>query len=227
LGRQVDEALVHLLEVQLIRGIFRVPDAAANTVDSIPLSNGTLTFSPSGAIDVQVTSRRWLEEAHEREVVTTIRYQRRSSGDQWRRTARAVMKLGLNLLYLEQGPQSGLAPDLDDVRDAIRGAPYRGFLLIGPLDITRRPDLTGKVRNRFAGIELAARLPYGGLDLTAPLVLGPASGETTAWASSNSYDLMTISPRPSRPPAATRGDCPCLLAASSSLPVRKSTSIRI
>jgi hypothetical protein len=62
LGRQVDEALVHLLEVQLIRGIFRVPDAAGNTVDSIPLSNGTLTFSPSGAIDVQVTSRRWLEE---------------------------------------------------------------------------------------------------------------------------------------------------------------------
>lgn len=79
------------------------------------------------------------------------------------------MKLGLNLLYLEQGPQSALAPDLDDVRDAIRGAPYRGFLLIGPLDITRRPDLTGKVRNGFAGIELAARLQYGGLDLTAPL----------------------------------------------------------
>jgi hypothetical protein len=49
-------------------------------VDSIPLSNGTLTFRPSGAIDVHVTSRRWLEERDEREVITTIRYQRRNSG---------------------------------------------------------------------------------------------------------------------------------------------------
>jgi hypothetical protein len=196
LGRQVDEALVHLLEVQLIRGIFRVPDAAGNTVDSIPLTNGTLTFSASGAIDIQVTSRRWLEQREEREVVTTIRYQRRNSGDQWRRTARAVMKFGLNLLYLEQGPDSALASDLDDIREVIRGAPYEGFLLIGPLDITRRPDLTGKIRNGFAGIDLVARLRYGGLDLTAPLVLGPPVAETRAWANSNGYHLMTINPPP-------------------------------
>jgi hypothetical protein len=203
LGRHVDEALVHLLEVQFIRGIFRVPDAAGNTVDSIPLSNGTLTFRPSGGVDIQVTSRRWIEERDEREVVTTIRYQRRNSGDQWRRTARTVMKLGLNLLYLDQGPESALGADLDDIRATVLGASYDGFLLIGPLDLTRRPDLTGKIRNGFAGIELAARLQYGGLDLTAPLVLGPASAGTKEWASSNDYHLMAIIPSPASPPAAT------------------------
>jgi hypothetical protein len=76
-------------------------------------------------------------------------------------------------------------------------------LLIGPLDLTRRPDLTGKIRNGFAGIELAARLQYGGLDLTAPLVLGPASAGMKEWASSNDYHLMAIIPSPASPPAAT------------------------
>ncbi len=40
LGRQVDEALVHLLEVRLIRGLFHVPDAGGSAVDSIPLTDG-------------------------------------------------------------------------------------------------------------------------------------------------------------------------------------------
>jgi hypothetical protein len=194
LGRQVDEALVHLLEVRLIRGLFRIPDAEGNTVDSIPLTNGTLTFGPKGSIDIEVTSKRWLEERQEREVVATIRHKRRGSGDQWRRVARSVMKIGLGLIYLEDGPESALASDLDSVRDAVRGAPYEGFLLIGPFDVYRNPDLTGKIRNDFAGIALSARLEFGGLDLIAPLLLGPASAVTTEWANTNGYDVMTISP---------------------------------
>ena len=162
LGRQVDEALVHLLEVRLIRGLFRIPDADGSTVDSIPLTNGTLTFGPEGSVDIQVTSKRWLEERQEREVVATIRYNRRRSGDQWQRVARAVMKMGLDLIYHEQGPVSALASDLDDVRDAIRGTPYEGFLLIGPFDIYRNPDLTGKIRTGFAGIAFSARTSSSG-----------------------------------------------------------------
>ena len=203
LGRQVDEALVHLFEVLFIRGLFRVLDAAGNTVDSIPLTNGTLTFGASGEIDIKVTSGRWIEDRGNREVAATVRHSRRNSGDQWRRTARAVMKLGLNLLYSEQGPESALGADLDDIRGAVLGEPYEGFLLIGPLDFKGPPDLTGKIRTGFARIGLAARLQYGGLDLTAPLVLGPASSATATWAKSNGYDLMTISPPPTKSPAAT------------------------
>jgi hypothetical protein len=91
-------------------------------------------------------------------------------------------------------PQARL---LDRVAEAVADSPE----LIGPLDVTRRPDLTGMIRNGFAGIELAARLRYGGLDLTAPLALGLASADTAAWASSNDYDLMTISPPRSGPQA--------------------------
>ena len=117
LGREVDEALVHLFEVLLIRGLFRIPDAEGHTVDSIPLTNGTLAFGPDGSIHVELTSKRWLDEREtEREVITTLRYNRRRSGDQWRRVARAIMKLGLNLVYHEEGPASALASDLDSVR---------------------------------------------------------------------------------------------------------------
>lgn len=90
--------------------------------------------------------------------------------------------------------QSCAVIDLDSVRDAVRGTPYEGFLLIGPFDIYRHPDLIGKIRNDFAGIPLSARLEFGGLDLIAPLALGAASSVTTEWAEANSYQLMTIRP---------------------------------
>jgi hypothetical protein len=196
LGQQVDEALVHLVEVQLIRGRFRIPDRNGRTTDTIPLANGTLSFGPDGAIRIeQITSKP--PQVERGDLTLLLQTTRRRSGDQWRRVARAVMKLGLNLLYSEQGAATALDPRFDGARRAILGEAYEGFLLIGAFDIFRRPDLVGSVRTDGPpGVPEAAELRFGGLHLIAPLLLGAPHLQTQKWAEQEEFALMRISDHP-------------------------------
>jgi hypothetical protein len=196
LGRQVDEALVHLPAVQLIRGVFQVPLANGRVVDRIDLLNGTLTFAPDGELHVEVGEHhtRWNEEGN---IVARIRPNRRRSGDQMRRVARSVMKLGLNLVYMTHGANSALHSDFDPVREAVNGEPYDGYLLIEELDILRPPDLEGSLTHDVPGVPFAAALRFGGLHLIAPMILDPLAAATREWASENDYQVMAIQPKAS------------------------------
>jgi hypothetical protein len=194
----VDEALVHLMEVRFIRGLFRVPDHKGRTVDSLDLSNGAITFGSDGSIESTVVGDEHTRTNDTGDVVVTLRSTRRRSGDQWRRVARAVMKLGLNLLYLTHGSNAALDEQFDPVREAIAGEPYEGYLLIGVFDIYTPPNLEGRLSTDLPGVALAAALRFGALHLIAPLDLGPAAPATREWANDSSYQLMAIAPRGSR-----------------------------
>src|SRR5215216_4193597 len=80
LGREVDEALVHLMEVRFIRGLFRVPDHKGRTVDSLDLSNGTITFGPDGSIESTVLGDEHTRRNDAGDVVVTLKSTRRRSG---------------------------------------------------------------------------------------------------------------------------------------------------
>jgi hypothetical protein len=198
LGREVDEALVHLMEVRFIRGLFRVPDHRGRTVDSLDLSNGTITFGPDGSIESTVFGDQHTRTNDAGNLVVTLKSTRRRSGDQWRRVARAVMKLGLNLIYLTYGSEAALDEQFDPLRDAIAGEPYEGYLLIGMFDIYTPPNLEGSLSTDLPGVPLAGALRFGGLHLIAPLSLGPAAPATREWANENSYQVMTIARRRNR-----------------------------
>jgi len=196
-GRQIDEALVHLPEVQLIRGVWRVPDHKGRTVDSLELSEGTLTFDERGAISVVVDREGAIDVKDADTIVVSITTKRRNSGDQWRRVARAVLKLGLCTIRHEYGEEAALAPELDDARRAIVGDAYTGFLLVSSLDISKSPAFSVTVMADLPGMVDAVAFSYGGLRLGADLGLGAASVETLQWADTEGLDHIAITPRTS------------------------------
>jgi len=193
-GRQIDEALVHLPEVQLVRGIWRVPDRKGRTVDSLELSSGTLKFDKRGAMNVVVHREGAVEVKDASTIVVSIATKRRRSGDQWRRVARAVLKMGLCTIRHEHGEEAALEPELDAARHAILGEPHTGFLLISPLDVHKQPDFSITVTGELPGMSGAVDFSYGGLRLVADLGLGPASAETLQWADAQGLHHMAITP---------------------------------
>jgi hypothetical protein len=193
LGRQIDEALVHLLEVQFIRGYHRVPDRKGRLVDEIPLRNGTLTFPKALGIAVTVHTDEHLIEQEGSVRVTTIA-KRGRSGDQWRRATRAILKMGLCLICCIHGQGEALSSAWDDLRAMIAGEPYEGYMLIGPFDVFAPPHLKASLLTSIPGVTLASRLRFGGLDLIADLEAGPANAEVQAWAQDNDYRVMDIQP---------------------------------
>lgn len=54
LGWQVDEALVHLMEVQFIRGLHGVEDQKGKRMTELAIGNGTLHFPARGGIELLV-----------------------------------------------------------------------------------------------------------------------------------------------------------------------------
>jgi hypothetical protein len=194
LGRQIDEALVHLPEVQLIRGVWRVPDRKGRTVDSLELSNGTLKFDQRGAMSIVVRRKGDIEVKDNSTIAVSIATKRRRSGDQWRRVARAVLKMGLCTIRREHGEEAALESELDAARLAIFGEPYTGFLLVSPLDISRSPDFYITVTADLPGMTGAVDFRYGGLRLVADLGLGPASADTLRWADAQGLRHMAITP---------------------------------
>jgi len=195
LGREVDEALVHLFEVQLIRGLFRVPDRKGKTLDVLELRNGRIDFTdPEQLLKVEV-SGDYLDERDGKSLLVTLIAKRKQSGPQWRRATRAVLKIGLGLTYLYHGAPIALGNGYDPVRTAICGEPYEGYLLIGEFDLTEWPHLNASLLHDIPGVTVGAQLRYGGLNLIADLGLGPASAAVRKWAEENAYRIMTIDPR--------------------------------
>jgi len=196
----VDEAFVHLFEVQLIRGIFRIPDRNGKTLDELPLSNGRVLFTREEMLHIEISGSGHIRERPESTVLIDLISKRRRSGDQWRRATRTVLKTGLGLVYLAHGASGALDPAHDDLRNAILGEPYEGYLLIGEFDLQRWPDLTASLLFDLPGIDIGVRLRYGGLDLIADLTPGPANDAVRSWARDNGYQAMDIAPKfPGRP----------------------------
>jgi hypothetical protein len=198
LGRQVDEALVHLFEVQLIRGIFRIPDRRGKRIDELPLSNGRVLFNGSTPLEIEIFGSGHIREKSQDTLAVDLIAKRRNSGDQWRRATRSILKMGLGLVYKSGGPRLALDVTHDDLRKAIFGYPYEGYLLIGDFDPMRWPSLTASLIRDLPGIGHAARLQYGGLDLIADLSLGPAPCAAREWAKANGFRVMDISPKSTR-----------------------------
>jgi hypothetical protein len=198
LGRQVDEALVHLFEVQLIRGIFRIPDRKGKRIDGLSLSNGRVLFTGSAPMEIEIIGSGHIREKSQNTLAVNLIAKRRNSGDQWRRATRSILKMGLGLVYKSGGRELALDGSWDDLRNAIFGYPYEGYLLIGDFDPLRWPSLTASLIQDLPGIGHAARLQYGGLDLIADLDLGPASSAARQWAKNNGFRVMDISPKSTR-----------------------------
>jgi hypothetical protein len=194
LGRQVDEALVHLSEVQLIRGYHRVPDHRGRRIKEIPLRNGTLSFPDDKALEIDVFGEGYVEEGEGVVRVTTISM-RGQSGAQWRRATRAILKMGLCLICYGYGHEAALDPEWDPLRAAIAGKPYEGYMLIGEFDIFKTPHLKASLLTDLPGMSLAAQLSYGGLDLIVDLYPQPANDEIRAWAKLDKYHVMEIAPK--------------------------------
>lgn len=196
LGRQIDEAFVHLFEVQLILGVFRIPDRNGRTIDELPLSNGRVLFTQEEMLHIEISGSGHVRERPKNRVLVELISKRRKSADQWRRATRAILKTGLGLLYLAQGAPAALDPRHDNLRNAILGEPYEGYLLIGEFDLQRWPDLTASLLFDLPGIDIGMRLRYGGLDLIADLTLGPANDAVRSWARDNRYQVMDIASKP-------------------------------
>jgi hypothetical protein len=195
LGRQVDESLVHLFEVQLIRGVFRIPDREGKTLDHLELSNGRIDFTdPEHVLKVEV-SGEYLDERDGRSLLITLISKRKNSGPQWRRATRAILKIGLGLTYLHHGAPTALGRDYDPVREAICGEPYEGYLLSGGFELLQTPHLRVSLLHDIPGVTVGAQLRYGGLDLIVDLGLGPTNSAVRRWADENGYRIMPIAPR--------------------------------
>jgi hypothetical protein len=195
LGRQVDEALVHLFEVHIIRGIHRVPEQKGRVLRHIDLRNGRLEFADDGMVHVAVHGEEGVQRKSADTLVVKLVSRRRRSGDQWRRTTRAVLKIGLGLAYYEKGPDFALHGDWHQTRRMIAGEPYRGYLLIAPFDIYARPDLEASLLFDIPGARAVSRLRFGGLELLADLCPGRAGDETRAWAAERQMQVMDIEPQ--------------------------------
>jgi hypothetical protein len=198
LGRQVDEALVHLFEVQLIRGYYRVPDRRGRRIKSIPLRNGTISFPDDGPMKVEVHGDEHFVEGDESVTVTAIA-KRQRSGDQFRRAARALMKMGLCLVCYGHGHQAALESSWNRLRRIIGGAPYEGYVLMGSFDIHKPPHMTANLITDLPGVTAAAQLQFGGLDLIVDLEPGPVNEDIRSWAECNGYRITDITPKPGHP----------------------------
>jgi hypothetical protein len=188
----VDEAFVHLFEIQLIRGIFEVPDRNGRTLDELPLSNGRVLFGREKLLHIEINGSGHTREPAEGMLQVDLIANRRNSGDQWRRATRSILKTGLGLVYLANGAAAALDPAHDDLRRAILGDPYEGYLLIGKFDLPRWPDLAVSLLHDLPGVDLGVRLRYGGFDVIADLTLGPANDAVRTWARDNHYQVMDI-----------------------------------
>lgn len=198
LGRQVDEALVHLFEVQWIRGFHRVPDQRGRRMKSLPLKNGTISFPDNLPMKVEIYGDGHIFEGDE-SIKVTVMANRQRSGDQFRRAARALMKMGLCLVCHDQGHEAALSPNWNRLRQILGGAPYDGYVLMGKFDIYKAPHVTARLRTDVPGMTAAAQLEYGGLDLMVDLEPGPANGEIREWAGLNGYRITDITPKPGHP----------------------------
>jgi len=198
LGRQIDEALVHLFEVQLIRGIFKIPDRKGQMIEELPLSNGRIVFTEEELIKIEVFGTGHIQEKSRDSLLVNVIAKRRNSGDQLRRATRSILKMGLCLVYQSRGPTVALSAAYDELRGAIFGDAYESYLLIGEFDPLQWPNLSAGLTGNLPGIGQAARLQYGGLDLIADLNFGPASGAVRGWAQDNGYQVMNISPKSTR-----------------------------
>jgi hypothetical protein len=127
-------------------------------------------------------------------IVVTAGTNRSRFGDQLRRATRSILKLGLNLAYLES-PAFALSDRWNPARDAIRGKPYVGYLLVGPFEIYKPPDLEAQLLFDVPGATAVARLQFGGLELLADLAPGAASQETRSWARARELEVMDIAPK--------------------------------
>jgi hypothetical protein len=198
LGRQVDEAFVHLFEVQLIRGIFRIPGRNGKTLDELPLSNGRVLFNRAEMLRIEINGTGHIREVDPGNLRIDMIANRRNSGDQMRRATRSLLKTGLGLTYLAYGAEIALDASYDDLRRAIFGEPYEGYLLIGELDLLKWPNLNISLLHNLPGVERGVQLRYGGFDVIADLALGPANEAVRRWAQENGYQVMDIAPKSSR-----------------------------
>lgn len=195
LGRQIDEALFHLFEVQLIRGVFRIPDRKGKTLDELPLGNGRVVFTRDELLHIEINGGDHIREVNAGNLRIDMIANRRNSGDQMRRATRSILKTGLGLIYLAYGAGAALEPVHDDLRAAIFGDPYDGYLLIGEFDLLTWPNLSVSLLHDLPGIDLGVRLQYGGFNLIADLTLGPANDAVRSWARGNRYQVMDIAPQ--------------------------------
>jgi hypothetical protein len=75
---------------------------------------------------VEVAGEGHIEEKEDgQSLLVKITGKRKGSGPQWRRASRAVLKSGLNLLYLKHGADVALDPFHDPLRKAIMGIHMR------------------------------------------------------------------------------------------------------
>jgi hypothetical protein len=174
--------------------MWRVPDSRGRTVDRLELSEGTLTFDAHGAMQITVHGESSIEKRDTDTIVVSIRTKRGDSGGQWRRVARAILKMGLCTIRREKGQEAALSAEWDPARDAVFGESYTGFLLISPLDLQKPPDLRITVTEDIPGMTTAVDFSYGGLRIIAGLGLGTASAETLAWAEDEGLHHMAITP---------------------------------
>jgi hypothetical protein len=198
LGRQVDEAFFHLFEIQLIRGIFRVPDRRGKTLDELPLGNGRVLFTREEVLHIEINGTGHIREVDPGNLRIDMVANRRNSGDQMRRATRSLLKTGLGLTYLAYGAEVALDASHNDLRRAIFGDPYAGYLLIGELDLLKWPDLSVSLLHDVPGIERGVQLRYGGFEVIADLALGPANDAVRRWADGNRYRIMNIAPKAGR-----------------------------
>lgn len=198
LGRQVDEAFFHLFEIQLIRGIFRVRDRRGKTLDELPLANGRVLFTRDEMLHIEINGSGHVREADPGNLRIDMIARRQNSGDQLRRATRSLLKTGLGLSYLAYGAETALDAAYNDLRRAIFGDPYEGYLLIGEFDLQKWPDLKVGLRHDLPGIHRGVQLSYGGFEVIADLALGPANAVARDWAHENGYRIMDIAPRSGR-----------------------------
>jgi hypothetical protein len=198
LGREVDEALVHLSEVQTIRGVWQVPDRRGRRVRELPIRNGTMHFDENGAIRIEVRGESNVEHLDPDTISVSLELRRQGLPDQWRRVTRALLKMGLELIYHQHGETAAFAPEWDPARAAILGEPFAGFLLVGPFDIHRPPDLKLSVLFDHPAMNAAVELHYGGLSLLTDVNLAPATHATEEWARAHEHRLIAIEPPGSR-----------------------------
>lgn len=64
------------------------------------------------------------------------------------------------------------------------------------MELLRSPHLHVSLLYDIPGMQTAAQLRYGGLDLIADLGLGPANGDVRGWAEQRDYQVMSIAPQP-------------------------------
>ena len=198
LGHQIDEAFFHLFEIQLIRGVFRIPNRKGKTLDELPLSNGRVLFTREELLHVELNGSGHVREPKPGTAQIDIVANRRNSGDQMRRATRSLLKTGLGLIYLAYGAEAAFDQSRDDLRGAIFGDAYEGYLLIGEFDLLKWPNLSVSLLHDLPGIDLGVRLQYGGFDVIADLTLGPANDAVRSWARDNRYQMMDIAPKPGR-----------------------------